>query len=266
MSGPPFPGLDHLGVQRLAGAHAPAQAGLALGQILEHEHPVSRGRRAESGDGVALEQVKRLRRAELPAGVLHEERRAHVPGSEEARPGSLGPARLGEVQVEVIRAEVEPQPACDDVPDRVGGVRVQHHLRIADGARGEVDQSRVGGRRVGRFGITGGRHLALVGEPAVAGLTDRDQRLQARTFPPDLVDFHRVVGIADISDPLRQRGPVLDVLRRQQDRAGHRDGAGLEAAEEHFPPGRQAWQLDHHAVAGLDAVLLEHGREAVGGQ
>ena len=260
-----MPGLDDLGVERLSGAHAPAQRGAVARQVLQHQHPVRGGRRTERGDGVVLQQLQRLGRVELPARVLHEKGGAHVPGSEKARPGCLGPAGFGEVEVQVVGPQVEPEAAGDDVTDRVRRVRVQHHLGIPDGAGCEVDERGIRGARVdGREPTLRRAHHALVVQPAVLRFAvDLDQRLQRRAFGLDLVDLGGVVGVADVGHPFGERGSVLDVFGRQQHRPRHRHRARFEAAKQDLPPRRHPRQLHHHAVAGAHALVLKDAREAV---
>src|SRR3972149_5230019 len=58
--------------------------------------------------------------------------------------GGVCPRGGGARPVEVVRRGGEPVPPGDYVADRVRRVRVEHHLRVARGARREVDHHRVG--------------------------------------------------------------------------------------------------------------------------
>ena len=119
------PGRDDLGVQGFARADAVAQrAGPEAREILEHEHPVSRGRGAEGGNGVVLQHAQTGFGVEPAAGVLREDGGALGPRPEEGAPGRLGPAGLRQVPQHVARLQVEPEAAGHGMADRVGGVRV----------------------------------------------------------------------------------------------------------------------------------------------
>ena len=82
------------------------------------------------------------------------------PRGEDGGPGALGPARVGDVPVDVVGGEVEPVLARHREPARVLHC-LRHHLRRAGGARGEEDLHQVGVaapprlQRIGRVRVLG---------------------------------------------------------------------------------------------------------------
>ena len=104
LSGSPAPTTSRGGVAE------PAQVGL-------DQHPPDRRRRAEGGDPV-LGHHPHQRRCVEPCVVVEEDRRAGQPGREHVGPCVLGPARRGDVQVHVARAQADPVQRRQ-VPDRV---------------------------------------------------------------------------------------------------------------------------------------------------
>ena len=83
------------------------------------------------------------------------------PRGEDGGPGALGPARVGDVPVDVVGGEVEPEPARHREPARVLHC-LGHHLRRASGARGEEDLHQVG--------VAAPSWLQRIGEVRVLGL------------------------------------------------------------------------------------------------
>ena len=83
------------------------------------------------------------------------------PRGEDGGPGALGPARVGDVPVDVVGGEVEPVLARHRQPARVLH-GLGHHLRRAGGARGEEDLHQVRVAAASRF--------ERIGEVRVLGL------------------------------------------------------------------------------------------------
>ena len=117
------------------------------GEVELDERAEQRGRRAERRHARALEHAQAELGIELAALIPEEDRRAHAPLTEELSPGRLGPARVGERPVEVGGRQVLPEARRDLVAGAHRGVRVEHHLRRRDRARGEVEEQRIVGAR-----------------------------------------------------------------------------------------------------------------------
>ena len=83
------------------------------------------------------------------------------PWGEDGGPGALGPARVGDVPVDVVGGEVEPVLARHREPARVLH-GLGHHLRGAGGAGGEEDLHQVG--------VVADPRLQRIGEVRVLGL------------------------------------------------------------------------------------------------
>src|SRR6185312_2038682 len=67
---------------------------------------------------------------------------------EEAAPGMLGPARRGNVQMDVAGPEPEPVHGRE-VANRIALVRMRHQLWLGGRPRSEVEQQRIAGPRCG---------------------------------------------------------------------------------------------------------------------
>src|SRR6185436_10579305 len=85
--------------------------------------------------------------------VHGENARAHVPGSEEARPRGLRPAVVGEVPVDVAPLAAKPLLAGHAMAEAVALLRVQHHLGRPGRAAGEIEDARLIRARRLRLGI-----------------------------------------------------------------------------------------------------------------
>src|SRR6185312_9939403 len=80
--------IDHLGIERLAGAADLAEGNLEIGELLLNEQPPHRRRRAERGDATAADGGQELLGLEARL-IDDEDRRPRIPGCEEAAPGVL---------------------------------------------------------------------------------------------------------------------------------------------------------------------------------
>ena len=128
-----LPGLDDFRVERFAGTHAVTQMGKLVGrQILQHQHAIHGRRAAQGGDGIVREQVQSLLWVEYRR-VMHEHRRAHVPRSEVAAVGGLGPAGVTDIPVHILRAQIQPVAAGDLMRQAIT-MTVDGHLGITRGA------------------------------------------------------------------------------------------------------------------------------------
>ena len=145
--------LDDLRIDRLARRVDLAQNDLPLSEVVLDQHPPDGRRRAEHRDLMLDQHVER--RARLEAQSERDDGRAGVPGREDARPGVLGPAGRGNVEMRV--AGPDPKPVHRrKVPDRIARVRMHDELRARGRARGEIKEHRV----VGFGRAVGGKELA----------------------------------------------------------------------------------------------------------
>ena len=141
-------------------------------------------------------------------------------------------------------------------------MRVQDHLRVADGAAGEVDQAGVAGPRTPVVPRRRGHiHGGVVADAAIgtvrARLVNHDGDANRRALLAHLRQLLRAGPVRHDGDGLRQLRAILDVLGGQQSGAGDADGSQLHQAQHRLPPLWDARQHDQHALAGANAQLLE---------
>src|SRR5271167_4635198 len=117
--------LDDLGVERLSRRIDLAQRDWPTREIELDELAPDRRRRAERGDAVRDEVVEH--RARLEATRQREHRRAGVPWRKKARPGVLGPARRGNVEMGVAGPQAEAEHRRE-MADGIARMAVQHQL------------------------------------------------------------------------------------------------------------------------------------------
>src|SRR5258708_27702354 len=96
------PLIDYFGIERLAGTADFAQADLEVGKFFLDEQPPHRRRRAKSSYAAAADGRQKSLGIE-PRLVDHEHGGAGIPGREKTAPGMLGPARRGNVQMDIAR-------------------------------------------------------------------------------------------------------------------------------------------------------------------
>ena len=172
--------------------------------------------------------------------------------------------------MQVVLRDVLPERGGDDVPERIRVV-VQHHLGLAGGARGEVDQHRVGRPRPLRD-----RHADLVvryrrgilefvqvTRPALPLSVHQEEGVEQRAGVGDLVDLLGVLQVRDDHPELPGLDAVFDIFRGQHRRAGAEDRAEFDERDDEDPPFRDTREHQHHPVALLDAELEEDVRGAV---
>ena len=115
-------------------------------QVLEDEHPPDGRRGAERRHPVGGQHLHQL--AAVEAGVVVEEDGgAGVERGEEVGPGVLGPARRGDVHVDVALLQAQPVHRRE-VAHRVAELRVDHQLRLPGRTAGEVEQDGLRRERV----------------------------------------------------------------------------------------------------------------------
>ena len=150
-------------------------AEVILAQIVLDKHAVHGGRRAEGGDLILCEQGQDVVGVES-VEVVDEQGRLAQPLAVDLAPGGLGPAGVGDGQMQTVRGHALPVLRGDEVAQ---GVLVVVHgdLRIARGAGGEVHEHRVraAGGVVAAAEPAGEQAVFLVEVmPALPRLTDDD--------------------------------------------------------------------------------------------
>ena len=103
---------------------------------------------------------------------------AGVPWREEATVGVLRPAGRGNVQVHVARLQADPVHR-DQMTDRIALVAVLYQLRPRRGARGEIQQHRIGGAR-----LAIGREARIATQQTRRSCASRRARHRARCASP----------------------------------------------------------------------------------
>ncbi len=155
-------------------------------------------------------------------------------------------------------ARPQPDPVHrGQVADRIALVVVLHQLRARRGARGEIQQQRIGGpgwavRREG-FGRVQQRVVAAPAGGRVADGDAGDGRIQP-------VELRRIGRGDDQVAHAAAVEPVLQVARGQQRGGGDHHGAKLHGGQHGFPQRHDIAEHQQDAVAALDA----EGAEAVG--
>ena len=177
---------------------------LPFPQIMLDQHPPDGRRGAERRDLMLDQRVER--RARLEALAERDHGRAGVPGREHARPGVLGPAGRGNVEMRVAGLEAEPVHGRE-VPDRVARVGVHDELGARGRAGGEIEQHRVVGigRAVGLEELAAEKHGVTA--PARRGDADRD----AHDALPKPGEFLRIRPVRDQKFRMAPLQPVGDV-------------------------------------------------------
>ena len=207
----------------LSGSPAPQtsrRASLQAAKILLDQQAPHRGRRAEGGDGAALEHAQQRLGVERRL-VDHEDRGAGVPRREERAPGMLGPAGRGDVHVHVAGLQTQPVHRRQGAHG-VTAMAVPHQLGLGGRARGEIEQERV-------VGV--GRTVRLEIGRAVVGIAERLPAVDLRGAGRH--EHHAVA---------RQAGAFRDLVLVGHDHAG---AAALDAIGQ-FLAGEQRRRGDHH--------------------
>ena len=116
---------------------------IVMGEILPDEEAEHGGRRAEGGDAVLLEKRQDLRGMEA-VEIVDEDRPFAQPLPEEFPPHGLGPARIGNGEMQSVGIHLLPPVGGHDMPQRIG-VDMDDALGEARGAGTEEDEERIGG-------------------------------------------------------------------------------------------------------------------------
>src|SRR5260221_6262004 len=113
--------------------------------------------------------------------------------------------------------QVKPIFASDGVANTIADLRMEHHLGIADCARGEIDKARVIAARLRAGELRRGfADDLLVASPAFASgsigvsLVNEDGVLDSGTVSVHLIEFGRALVVGDDSDGLGDVGAKLN--------------------------------------------------------
>ncbi len=164
--------------------------------------------------------------------------------------------------------QIKPVFTGDSMPDRIAGMGMQHHFRIANGAGSEIHQAGIVAFRLRppKFRRCLRDDLVIV-RPAFpslrvrAPLVNEDRVTNGRARAAHLVEFGRALVIADERLSFGDLRAKLDILWREQRCAGNGNGSQLHQAKHALPPFGDAWQHHQRAVPLFDA---QRG-ESVGG-
>ena len=229
--------------------------------------PVDRRRRAERGDAKLSDELEVGLGVEARIGVIEHHRRPHEPRREQAPPGRLGPAGIGQGPVHVVLAQVQPIAPGEGVAEAVGVVP-GYHLGHRRGARREVDEHQVAGagrRHVGAAQAVGGRLARRLDvDPSLARATGDEKDFQGRAAGADVVDLGDAVGGNDGDAGAGLVDAVLDVLGRQHGGGGHAYHAELHAGDHRLVPGGNARDHDEGEVALPGPQLQQQVGQTVG--
>ena len=244
--------VDHLGVQRLAGADHLGQVHLPGLEILLDQDTPDRRRRAEGGDPAAHQRIQQRLGGETRL-VEQEHRGAGVPRREDAAPGVLGPAGRGDVEMDVAGPQAQPVHGRE-MADRIALVAVQDQLRLAGGAGGEIEQQRIGRPGLAVRHECGRRRIGvLVVLPARRRAADDDPRVVAG----EVVELGGIRGAGDhVAHPAAGEA-VEQVVAGQQRGRRHDHRAELHRRQHRLPQRHDVAQHQQHAVAAAHAKRTE---------
>ena len=205
---------------------------------MDHQ-PVDRGRRAERGHPVPGHQFEELVRVELAAEIVDEHRGSGEPLAVKLAPRRLGPAAVGNRQVDVVRPEIVPVHRGHAMTERVV-VIVLDHLRRAGRSGREENEKRIGAAR--RLADRAGAVFAACAKgievnPSLRrpGAAHLHRQLNGGARGAGFVHLvrHRLVDDRAL-DP-SELEPVLDILDADLRREGHGNRAQLVQREETGP-------------------------------
>ena len=229
-----------------------------LGDALLHEVAVHRGRRAEGGHGVPVDDGHKLPGVEIVEVEDHHSAAAE-PLPVELAPGGLPPAGLGHGEVEAAVLNLLPVLGGEDMGQRVGVV-VHDRLGVPGGAGGEVENHRLGGQGLLTLQcIWGSGHLARqVVEALPVGL-GHPEMLKTGAARADLqqVVAHRPLGGADGGLDVGQVHPVGQIVGGEHMGHGDQHRPQLVQGDGDEPVLIVALEDHHHLVAPADALGAE---------
>ena len=185
--------------------------------------------------------------------VDHEHGGAGIPGREEAAPGVLGPARRGDIQMDIARLQSEPVHRRQSA-DGIAALAVAHQLGFCRRAGGEIQQHRIvgPGRPVRREAFRKIRGL-FVSEPALLlrGRIDDDANqliaAEASEFRDLVLRRHHDPGAAAIE-------PVVQFVGRQQRGGGNHHHAELHRRQHRLPERDDVAEQQQQMIAALQSL------------
>lgn len=271
-SGAFLPEARGLVVEGLSGGGAMAEvAEVEHFQFMENHHPVDGGRGAERGDFVFLENGKEFLGVEFGADIVNEQAGAGDPLSEVVAPEVLGPACIGDREVEVVLVKTVPELGGDAVSEGIR-VAVENQFRHFAGAGSEDHQ-----HGVGRFGpgnervfdlVMGkrirGLNLFGVGDPAFAFAVDNHAGVERRAVVVDFIDFIGVGTVRDHHFEVTELNALADVVGGQERGRGALDGADFDEGERKKPPFRDARKKHENTIARGNSVFDQEVGRPVG--
>ena len=143
-----LPTEHDLRLQRLAGRQRhPDMRQIELRQILLNQIPVNRRRRTECGDLIFCEFVEKRRRVKT-IHVIYKIRCSHNPLAVNLAPAALGPAGIGDTDMQVVRCQLLPVMGGHDMAERML-MAVHNHLGHPRRTGCEIEHERIiaGNRR-----------------------------------------------------------------------------------------------------------------------
>src|ERR1035441_5638887 len=144
--------------------------------------------------------------------------------------------------------------------DRIGAIRVEHHLRKRSRSGREIEEKSVGDPRheVGAEAC-GGLERLLVRNPAVRLSADDDFHEASR----EPLERAGVLGRRDDERHLSTGNPVLKVALRQEKRRRDEDRAELDGGQDRLPQLRLVVKHEKNAAPALKPLPPEEVRDAV---
>ena len=258
---------EHRRADRLAGAHHRPQVQRVARPRVRHalHHHLQRGREQEgAGDPVALHQFERALGREAAAGA--DDRKAEVQRGQQGVHQAPGPRPVGwrPEHVPLLREPVLRSDEAREVADQCA-MRHQGALRRA-GRSARVDQQ----RRVVRQGRDEVGVVAVLRQQGAPFVTfaiaraDDDQVPERRATRADRGDRRQRAGVDDRRDGVAVLQPILERVRPEQQRQGHRHRAHLVDRDVRDHGLGALRQDDGDAIAHLDVERPQRVREAVG--
>ena len=242
--------------QRLAGRHREPQAGDVGALVRRLQHREVRGRRGEAdGRLVGLDDLQHVGRR---CGLQQRRRRAEAQREDRESAEAEGESERRRADKHVVRRHAQHFLGIAVGDDQQIAVEVHGRLGLARGARGERQQRNIVAAGVHRLEP----HVLVERDPVhfrivVGGAVEPDHFLE------ELVAVgagDELIHDARVAQGERDLGLIDDLgqLARPQHRHGvDDDRAGLGGGQPAGDHGRIVGGADQHAVAGLDAVVLD---------
>ena len=257
--------LVNLGVQGLTGGGGVLDgAQVEAAQVLLRQHPVHGGGRAEGGDAVLADHWQDLLRIKA-VKVVDENRSLTQPLTVDLAPAGLGPAGVGDGQVQAVGIDPVPVFGGDEVAQGIF-IIVCRQLGVAGGAGGEEHQHgvRAAGGILAPLKTAGEEGVLLIEiMPALPGAVHQDLMLHTGALCRGGIHSvrHIAVGGAEDGLDLARLEAVGEVLFQELIGGGDGHRAQLVQAQHAEPVLVVPLQHQHHPVAPADA----QGLEVVGG-